>query len=158
MEKEFKKLIKRNRYQVFLFSSPASFPFNLFLHYWFILAEKGKISRWELLHREVKHKKKFGHLYINFLPPTKGIEILPFSSKYSWNGRIEGYIEGNKNSVSKKMINFIKKSEKNYPFCYKYNLMLGPNSNTFVQWVINKFPEAKFKLSWRAIGKNYNFS
>jgi hypothetical protein len=159
VEKELRKLIKKDKYQVFLFSSPASFPFNFFLHCWFVISEKGKISRYELLHFiNLKDKKRIGHLYINFSSPDRGLEIFPLFYKYFWKARMISSIEGNNKSMAKKMASFIKKAGKTYPYCYKYDLVFGPNSNTFVQWIINKFPETKFKLSWRAIGKNYNIS
>ena len=154
-EKEFSKLIKKDRYQIFLFESSLSFPFNLFSHHWFICSEKGKISRWEILFRRNKNKK-MGHLYKDFLPPIYGIEIIPFYQKFFWKGKIKGIFEGNKNSQAKKMINFIKKSNENYPYKYEYHFISGPNSNTFAQWVIDKFPKCKFKLSWKSIGKNYS--
>ena len=151
IEKDFVQLIKKDRYQVFLFSCPASFPFSIFLHYWFVINEKGKISRYEVLFRNTHQKNKFSHFYVNFMPPTRGIGVFPFVSKYSWNGDLEASIDG---KTAEKMIKIIKNSSKNYPHCNNYNL-LGPNSNTYIKWVLDHFPELKFKLSWRAIGKNY---
>jgi len=48
-EEKFKKLIKRDLYQVFLFSSPVTFPMNFASHPWFIVNLKGKINRWEVI-------------------------------------------------------------------------------------------------------------
>lgn len=31
--------------------------------------------------------------------------------------------------------------------------LTGPNSNTYTQWVLNKFPEWDIKLPWNAFGK-----
>ena len=154
-EKEFSRLIKKGRYQVFLFTSPCSFPINMFPHYWFVCNKKGKISRWEVLNRKNKKKKHFGHVYDNFLSPAKGLEIFYFYPGYHWNSKLVLGIEGGENSTASKMIRFLEKAPKNYPYSYKYNLIFGPNSNTFAQWVIDRFPDSGFQLSWTAIGKNY---
>jgi len=150
----FGKLLKKDKYQVFFFSCPAMIPFNLGLHYWFVINKKGKISRWEILSRKNLAKKSWGHIHLNILPPTKGLKKFKFSKKY-WDSKLENFIEGNKNSLAKKMMDFIEKSPKQYKYKNKFNLVFGPNSNTFIQWILDKFSESNFKLSWRAIGKNY---
>lgn len=53
------------------------------------------------------------------------------------------------------MISFIDKEYKNYEFRGTYRILPGPNCNTFVQLIINKFPESKFKLPWNSFGKNF---
>ena len=152
--KNFQKLIKTDRYQVFLFVCPCNIPFSFAAHPWFVCVKKGKISRWDILFRKSKYKESWGHLYLNYFLPFSGIEIIPFYKRYCWKAKIIGYIEGDEKSSAKKMLNFIENSKNNYPFCDKY-FPTGPNSNTYVQNILNHFPEFKFKLPWNAFGKNY---
>jgi hypothetical protein len=174
-EKEFKKLVKKDKYQVFLFSCPIPIPFNFAKHYWFITNRNGKLKRWEVLHadyivrtpqdiytRNYATKKRLkiisknkGHIYQDILPFTKGM------NKYYWKGRplVDGdllkIIEGKEDSLAKRMVDFIEKNSFKYKYWKTYRMIKGPNSNTFIQWIIDKFPSSGFKLSWRAIGKNY---
>lgn len=155
-ESQFKRLIKKDKYQVFLFSCNVSIPGTIGVHYWFVLNKKGKIRRWEVLFRKsFPGEKKWDHLFLNSLPPTSGTEILLYLDRFRWKSNFEKKIEGDKNSLAKKMIDFIESSPKLYPYKNKYHFVPGPNSNTYIQWILNEFPEFKFKLSWRAIGKGY---
>ena len=154
MEEIYKKLINKNKYQVFLFSCPDNIPLSFARHSWFVLNKKSKISRWEVLFRKKDVKNRWGHLYKNFFPPFLGLEIFPYVEKYFWKPTFLGYIEGDKDSFAYKVINFIEKSKDKYPYNYNYFLM-GPNCNTYTQWVLDNFPQFKAKLPWNAIGKNY---
>ena len=88
---------------------------------------------------------------MNFFPLFQGIEIIPFSQKYFWKGKLLGHIEG---ETAKRIIEFIEKSPEIYLYCYKY-FLAGPNSNTYTQWVLNNFPDFKVMLPWNSFGKNY---
>ena len=173
-EKEFKKLVKKNKYQIFLFSCPAPIPINFAIHCWFVTNYKGKVKRWDLLdsthlartQKETYHEdflkgkkvkilsKRSGCVYQDILPPTPGV------NKYYWKprplskGSLKKVIEGDDKSLAYKMISFIEKNAFKYKYKDTYN-SLGPNSNTFIQWIIDKFLESGFELGWRAIGKNY---
>jgi hypothetical protein len=81
-----------------------------------------------------KNKKKdWGYLYLNRDEPFGGIEVFPFLLKIKWPSRLLVEIEGEE---AKKMIEIIKKSKQNYPYLKNYSL-LGSNSNTYAQWVLN---------------------
>jgi hypothetical protein len=90
----------------------------------------------------------------NYLPSTKGIEIFPHWMKFFWKSHIIGSIEGNENSLAHRMVVAIENSPHTYPYCDHYSL-LGPNSNTYPQWILNQFPEFKCKLPWNGFGRNY---
>ncbi len=152
--KNYNKLINPKKYQVFLFVCPGNIPFNFASHPWFVLNKKGNISRWEVLFRKKIRKESWGHLYKNFFPPFRGIEIFPFLQKYSWKRKFLGYIEGDKNSSAYKAIKFIEKTKDKYPYNHKY-FLTGPNSNTYAQWVLDNFPEFRVKLPCNSFGKNY---
>lgn len=151
------KRINKDKYQVFLFTCPANLPFSFGRHPWFVVNMKGDISRWEVLWENEACPDSWGHLHRNMFPPFKGIGILPFYYKILWPGKYLGHIEGDENSVAKRMADFILNSPKNYPLCNNYRLS-GPNSNTYGQWILNRFPEFKAKLQVNAIGKKYKVS
>lgn len=146
--------IDTSKYQIFLCSSPGNLPFSFVPHHWFVINKLGSLSRWEVLFRTITGKNVRGHLYKNFLPPFLGIEIVPFVGKYFWPCGIIGCAESD---VAKRMAEFIEKSPDDYQFCDHY-FLTGPNSNTYVQWVLDNFPEFELKLPWNAIGKNYHYA
>jgi hypothetical protein len=151
---QFKSLLSEEKYQVFLFSCPACFPFSFARHTWFVVYRDGDISRWEIFWRPQKWEKRWGHLHKDFYEPTQGIARSMFSEKNLWRKvRVLGKVEGGEGSLAKKILDLIESSPKNYPFNNRYSL-LGPNSNTYPQWIINHFPSSGLKLSWNSLGKN----
>ena len=152
---ELDKLIKKDKYQVFIFTSLCSFPVTFARHAWFVVNNKGVISRWEIIYRRNLSKESWGHLYKNLLPFSKGMEWFHPSSGRRWNGRLLEVVEGDESSIARKMAEFIENSKETYPYNYKYHLVIGPNSNAYARWVLNHFPELKIKLPWNCFGKNY---
>lgn len=146
--KNFENLIDKEKYQVFIFYCPAYLPFNFFRHPWIVLNKKGEISRWEIRHYINKENQTY--LFINNQSPFEGINKTLFL-KSKWKANLLGFIEGD---TAFNVIDFIEKTKENYPYVNKY-CGLGPNSNTYIQWVLNKFLEFNIKLSWQFIGKNY---
>ena len=151
MENKFQHLINKEKYQVFVFACPGNIPFNFASHPWFVINKQGSISRWEVLFRKIERETSWGHLYMDFFSPFQGIEILPFSQKYFWEGKLLGQIEGD---VAKRIAESLENSPTTYPYCHKYSL-IGPNSNTYAKWVLNNFPDFKVKLPWNSFGQNY---
>jgi Protein of unknown function (DUF3750). len=151
----FYDLIKLDRYQVFLFTCPVSIPLSFASHPWFVCIKNGEISRWEVRFEKNKINPEIGnHLHLNSLPPFSGIEKLQFiPKKFLWPANLLGYVEGGSDSLAKKIIDFIETSPKNYIYRNQYSF-IGPNSNTYAQWVLNNFPEFKIKLPWNSFGKN----
>ena len=145
-------LIKNDKYQVFVFDTPLNFPINFARHPWFVLNERGKISRWEV---RMESTKNGNHLQLDFWPPFQAMHLTFFGLKqYSWKPVLLGIIEGDENSEAQKIIEFIKNSPKNYPYQSQYSIF-GPNSNSYAEWILDKFPEFNIKLSWRFVGKDY---
>jgi hypothetical protein len=153
-EKEFQKLINQDKYQVFIFYSWCTLPILGARHPWIVINEKGKVSRWEVVHIKNLTKDGLGYLSKDLLLPWQGVKVFLFSKKPRWDSKMLGLIEGEENSTAHHMANFVNNSKINYPNCHRYNL-LGPNSNTYAQWIISNFPEFKVKLPWNCFGKNY---
>lgn len=143
--------LNTNKFQVFLFICPVTIPLNFAVHPWFVVNEKGKVSRWEVLHRDVAHKFKWGHLYKDFFSPFQGLEKILFYKKWFFKPKLLGKIE---DEPAKQLAKLINDSQSTYPYRFKYSF-LGPNSNTYAQWVLNNSPEFKAYLPWNAFGKNY---
>jgi hypothetical protein len=145
---DFENLIDKNEYQVFICTCPAYFPFSFFKHPWFVLNKKGEISRWEVRDNLNKITKKY--IFKNYQKPFEGIPM-SFFVKKCWGSKIFYKIDS---SIAEEIIKYIENSEFNYPYADKY-VFYGPNSNTYIQWVLKQFPELDIKLPWRFIGKNY---
>ena len=144
----FEDLVNKDKYQVFVFCCPALIPFNCFRHPWFVINKKGETHIYEIGDLKINSS----YLHIDLRPLFKGIEYIRLFKNFLSKPILLGSIEGD---VAEKVIEFIENTKTNYPYCNKYSL-LGPNSNTYLQWVLNKFPEFNIKLSWRFIGKNFN--
>lgn len=82
--------------------------------------------------------------------------MFPFLNKWFWKGKLLGFVEGDEQSIASKMCGFIESSKENYKFCYNYSL-IGPNSNTYVEWVLKNFPDSQLKLPWNSFGKRFKF-
>lgn len=136
--------------QVFLLICPVKIPLSIAVHPWLVVNRQGLVSRWEILSRNVDHELRWGQLYRDFFPPFQGLEILPYS-RYFWPARLLGEIEG---QPAERMAEWIESSPVRYPFCDEYALW-GPNSNTFVQWILNEFPEFPARLPWNSFGRGY---
>ena len=124
------------------------------MHTWFVINLKGKISRWEFgRFKGSPHKNGIGVLN-NFFENREGMNIYFWKSQPRFNSKLVDFIEGDDNSLASKMAHFIEEHSNSYHKKNEY-FITGPNSNSFVQWILNKFPEASMKLPLNAIGKGY---
>ncbi len=153
-ENEFMKLVNNDKYQVFLFVSQVPFPLSFALHSWFVVNLKGEINRWEFgRFKGSPHPNGIGVLK-NFLKPAKGLNKYFWKVEPRFNGELVNHIEGKENSIAKDMALFIENNSNNYPLRNIYKLT-GPNSNSFVGWILKNFPDSNFKLPFNAFGKNF---
>jgi len=156
-DERFRKLIKPSGYQVFLFACPASLPCSFAVHPWFVCVKNGEVSRWEVrFELNHEHPELGKHLHLNSLPPFSGIEIIPFvRGKFLWKvKKLLGYLEGGEGSAAGETFNFIARSKDRYPHRNAYALW-GPNSDTYVQWVLDHSPDFHVALPWNGFGKKY---
>ena len=82
---DYNKLIKKDKYQVFIFTCPANAPFHFARHPWIVINEKGKLTRYEVRHLKNKDNT---HLYLDLFPHFQGIEKFIFFEKWFWNGTL----------------------------------------------------------------------
>ena len=161
-EIELNNIINKNKYQVFFMSTPLPLPLSFITHTFVITNNMGEINRRDIwVSKNMNQIKDNSYLYKNLFENVfDGNKIIPFTNLLNpktkrFGIKLIGKVEGDKNSIAKKMIEFISKSEINYMFSNKYRYLPGPNSNTFPQWILNNFPEVKIKLPNNAWGKNY---
>jgi len=149
-DKEFMKLVDKKKFQAFLFSSRIPFPYCFARHGWIVLNKKGKLDRFDVF--MVKNKK--GH-YVwnhkeNFSRPL---------NKYYWKlfpkwGK-SFLIDSVTSKKAEKLIDFMINIGKKYPYKNEYAFYRTPNSNTFIQWIIDKNKYLGWKLNWRFFGRKY---
>jgi len=113
----------------------------------------------EVIYLKNKGEKSWGHLLKNAynMKPFMGMNILPSSDfiNWRWKTKFLGMIQGDENSIAKQAVDFIENSPNIYLYCDTYHFV-GPNSNTYAQWVLDHFPDFKIHLPFNAFGKEYN--
>lgn len=148
------KLLKPDQYQVFLMSNPSRL--FIFTHPWFVVNNKGAVSRWAIGRSAINGNPRFGWINKDALPPFSGVPFFLYFGFRNpvWKGSLLGYVEGGEGSLAERMVHCIENSKDTYPHRDVYRPP-GPNCNTYIQWVIDQFPESGFKLPWNAVGKGY---
>lgn len=116
-------------------------------HYWFNVLDPlaGGCDRWEVWQTRSAGGRSAGHLHCNLKAPADGVGGGPARLAAQWQGpealRLKAILE---------------EAETRYPFCDRYVAWPGPNSNTFVAWVLRR-AGIGFRLPWNAIGRNYTW-
>ena len=153
-------------YMVGLFGSKILFPLHI-THHWFVVKSQGMKRRVEVLGLlsnitqeenraglTYSQEELFEGLYIN---PQR--YMFPFIPSLRFETFNTGIIKGNKGSLAHKLSQFILHKSWEYPFLDRYEPYPseGPNSNTYISWVLEQVPKAKQKLFLprTAHGKNY---
>ena len=152
---ELKKRGTTQSKALFILSSPIPYPFAFAHHFWFVIKVGEEWERWEFGQFKSAPGNGIG-VFKDLMPITMGM------NRYFWKSkpRHKSYLHYSLSAeepLTEKMIDFIQQEAPNYPLrdTYRY---LGPNSNTFVQWVLNHFPELDYKLPWRAVGKGFKIT
>jgi hypothetical protein len=113
-------------------------------HYWFVVFdESGACRRWEVWQTADAGGTSFGHLHCDLKHPDANVGGGPTRLVAAWSGedavRISRVIDSFKTQ---------------YAYRDRYLPWPGPNSNTFVAWVLREAGVA-FKLPRKAIGKAF---
>jgi hypothetical protein len=113
-------------------------------HYWFVTFDpSGACERWEVWQTQNAGGRSFGHLHCDFKGPGDGVGGGPSRVIAQWGG-----------GDALNVLEVLKSAEQTYPFRECYLPWPGPNSNTFVAWVLLR-AGIEFALSWKAIGKDF---
>ncbi|MGE5640281.1 MAG: DUF3750 domain-containing protein [Clostridia bacterium] len=118
-------------------------------HYWFVVWDDARKScdRWEVWQRKDAGGASFGHVHCNLKHPDAGVGGGRMRVVARWEGAHATSIQEILSRV---------KEDKAYPFAHRYRPWPGPNSNTFVAWVLRQ-AGIRFRLPWKAIGKGYRW-
>ncbi len=152
---EFDSVVSEADYQVLFFSTPLPIPLSFAVHTWFVTIELGDINRWEVWQFPNRCPTSWGHVHLNLFKPWAGLRIIYFQHSILSKSSLICRVKGGKDSLAHKMIEYAGEECPRYTQAGKYRYVPGPNSNTFVQWYGNRFPEAGLTLPARAIGKGY---
>ena len=88
------------------------------------------------------NRVRIGHVYRNLKPPEDGVGGGPSRVLGEWEGADALRIAAVLNQIEK------------YPCCERYRYWPGPNSNSFVAWVLRE-ARVQHRLPWRAFGRGY---
>lgn len=150
----FKALIKKDLDQVFLLTSPIPYPFHFAVHAWFVTQSKGQVNRYEFgKFKGSPHPQNIG-LLKNFFEPITGMNKYWWQPKYRHPSKLIGAIEGSTASEASRLIYFLENQSESYPYKEHYHY-LGPNSNTYIAWVLHHFPAVGLKLPAAAVGRGF---
>ncbi len=146
-------------YTVTIYATVMTIPFSFAYHTWVEIEHAGQTNRYDLwaypgMKSATKNKK---HVYLNIFPNHLGTTLSPFASVNDMHkrqtGKVLSSVSGKTGSSVHKLYATIKEHAFTYPAADKYNMLLGPNCNTYTQWLIDLRPEANLRLPWRAWGK-----
>ena len=112
-------------------------------HYWFVIDKGGKKDRWEVWQEKTVGQPSWKHLHKNLMNYKSGVGGGDSWIEYQWFG-----------SEADRLINQIEKSPTEYMNQNHYRYWPGPNSNSYVQWVLNEL-NLDLALGPSAIGKDY---
>jgi hypothetical protein len=115
------------------------------LHYWFNVLDpaSGGCERWEVWQRRNAGGISIGHVHCNLKAPDDGVGGGPAQLAVEWAGE-----------PALSILQILKNAGSDYPHRDRYLPWPGPNSNTFVAWVLRQ-AGVDFPLPWKAIGKNF---
>ncbi len=113
------------------------------VHYWFVTDDSSARERWEVWQYPDVGERSTGHLHRNLMHPDSSVGGGPTHLARYWEG-----------ALAERLTTALHESWIRYPYRHQYHVVPGPNSNTFVAWVLRQ-AEVKHPLSWRAIGKNF---
>ena len=123
----------------------AGLPFIGFLavHYWFVVEQHGRRHRWEVWQTAHAGGTSVGHLHRDLKPPEADVGGSPSRVAAEWRGE-----------AAERIAAVLSRCSNDYPFCARYFPWPGPNSNTFVAWVLAR-AGIDHRLGWRGLGRNY---
>lgn len=117
---------------------------HIAVHYWFVIQRTSGADRWEVWQHPEKSPSSWGHLHKNLMAMDAGV-----GQGKSW---IEAIWHG---EAAQPLVTVIENSPANYPNRHRYHYWPGPNSNTYVQWILTQV-NSTVNLSPQGLGKDYN--
>jgi hypothetical protein len=122
--------------------APLPFIGAIAVHCWFVVSDAGQTHRWEVWQAANAGGRAIGHVHCDLKPPEAGVGGGPSRIAREWHG------------TQARAIQSVLEQAAHYPYCSRYLLWPGPNSNTFVAWVLEK-AGIDYELGWRAVGRRF---
>jgi len=113
------------------------------VHYWFVIIRENQKDRWEIWQNPNLSQASWGHLHKNLMYYENGVGNGKSWVEKEWTGEI-----------ALSLTEIIENSPQNYKYNYNYIYYPGPNSNTYVQWVL-KEAKIDYVLDKKGLGKDY---
>jgi len=111
-------------------------------HYWFVVAEPAGRHRWEVWQTKNAGGFCIGHVHRDLKHPDDGVGGGPSRLVMTWQ-----------DPEARRIVSVLEEIQ-NYPHCQRYRYWPGPNSNTFVAWVLRE-AGIDFLLDPRGIGRRF---
>jgi Protein of unknown function (DUF3750) len=113
------------------------------VHYWFVVyGDDGTCHRWEVWQTKDAGGTSYGHVHCDLKAPEADVGGGPSRVVKEWSGdeaaRIAAVLE----------------KPGSYPQRERYRYWPGPNSNSFVAWVLAR-AGVEYALHWRGIGRKW---
>ncbi len=157
LDKEIPQWLGRDDYHVVFLTCPLPFPFSFAVHPWVLTVNHDKVDRWEVWQKiDPLSKTNFGHVYHNYFSPLSGVRR-SYITRECYSPVIIGGVSGDEDSLAAEIVKFVNTNAPRYQYTDKYRYYPGPNSNTFIQWVLDQFPDVGIQLPSNALGKKYRY-
>lgn len=116
-------------------------------HCWFVTrdAATGEVHRWEVWQDADAGGESWGHVHRDLLEPDSGVGGGPYRVEREWTGEGASRLAATLATAL------------TYPHSDTYHAWPGPNSNTFVAWVLHE-AGVGMDLPPTAVGKDYTGS
>jgi len=113
------------------------------VHYWFVVYDDGgTCHRWEVWQTPDAGGTSYGHVHCDLKAPEADVGGGPARLAAVWGG-------AEATRIARVLAN-----AQNYPWQRRYRYWPGPNSNTFVAWVLAQ-AGIRYPLHWRGIGHKW---
>ncbi|MFN2645483.1 MAG: DUF3750 domain-containing protein [Burkholderiales bacterium] len=134
---------ERSSFRVELRYAPLPFIGAIAVHYWFVVYdESGACHRWEVWQTQNAGGRSFGHVHCDLKSPKDGVGGGPSRVAATWQGDEASRIAA------------VLQEPERYPHCGRYRYWPGPNSNSFVAWVLAQ-AGIQYPLHWKGIGRKW---
>ena len=118
---------------------------NLAVHCWLIAydPDEQRWHRWEVWQTAGTGTGYWGHLRRDKSGPPSGVGAGGSWALAEWHGR------------EARQLTAVLNQPENYPYCHEYRYVPGPNSNTYVAWVLDQ-AGMDLNLPFAAVGAGYD--
>lgn len=145
------------KYHFFILYSCAIFPVNFSKHFRIVTINKWIIHRREIWHFKNRKNPELYYFHRDLSKPTTWLQKFLRRSDKHRKAYLAYHKSWGEKSLIHKIVSFIENSYSSYPYSKKYILFPWPNSNTYIQRILNHFPQIKFQLPRNAFGKTFKF-